>query len=340
MHAALPPPLSHCPTVADVNRLLAQQLRVYERRRALGEQLTVLPSNAASKRSSLCSGTSVSTASSSRESVSPSHSGAAMSPLEMAVEKAAKQAALNAEGTRMMAERTARKFRVLDYYGLRANDATGALSTTHARTMLDEPDTPPRPLAEATLAHIIPATRAHEVSLYMNALGVGADLMDDPRNYLVLPKYAEVAIGMEALIYFPEADGKVTLWPWHLDRSLPEDVDAVRALAGAELSWPAQLATPNKPFMRLIAWRLISVTRLGRPAPRIEYIDPRMPPIASMWEAAKAASDDGRALLDNLAVAFEPHRVRDADAEDEGAQAPQRALSPRCNFLSSSSPAD
>lgn len=297
-------------------------MRVYERRRALGEQLTVLPTNAAPKRSSLRSGTSVSTASASVESASPTHDSAIKSAVEKAAEKAAKKAAKDAEEARAQAAQFALKLRVLDYYGLRVNDATDTLSTTLARTMLDAADTPPRPMADATLAHIIPSTRAHEVPHYMKALGVGMGLMDDERNYLVLPKFAEIAFDAEALIYFPEKRDNVTLWPWHLDRLPPDEVDAVRALAGLQLSWPAQLASPNMPFMRLIAWRLISVTRLGRPPPRIEFVDIRMPPIASMWEAAKAASEDGRLLLDALAAAFEPHRPRDEDAEeDENADA-------------------
>ena len=75
---------------------------------------------------------------------------------------------------------------------------------------------------------------------------------------------------------------------------------------GKTLTWPRQTADPAcLPFMRLLAWRCVSILGAGGPLPAVPWADDDA--IAAMREAAmnSSLSAEGTDGLAELAGAFE-----------------------------------
>jgi hypothetical protein len=157
------------------------------------------------------------------------------------------------------------KKRVLEYYGLGVNLEHEPWT---ARTMLCQPGAEPLPFGQCDLAHIWPKERQRDADAICSELKLEEGFCDEPRNYLVLPRDAAVAFDREALILLPSRRGGIKVRRWRTETVLPTTAASlVSAYDGKELQWPTRLiASPCVPFMRLLAWRMLSAFR-KRPAP-------------------------------------------------------------------------
>ena len=161
--------------------------------------------------------------------------------------------------------RVALKKRVLEYYGLGVNLEHEPWT---ARTMLCQPGAEPLPFGQCDLAHIWPKERQRDADAICSELKLEEGFFDEPRNYLVLPRDAALAFDREALILLPSRRGGIKVRRWRTETVLPTTAASlVSAYNGKELQWPTRLiASPCVPFMRLLAWRMLSAFR-KRPAP-------------------------------------------------------------------------
>ena len=189
------------------------------------------------------------------------------------------------------------KLRVLTYYGLLVSCEGNDKSLWTARTMMDDTDSPPKPLKACTLAHIWPSEKEMLASQIAQELNLPEGFYTEPRNYLILPKDAHDGFDNESLLFMPSSGGTIKVRKWRLeDRSL-EEIEAISKYDGRRLSWSLEdTASPNLPFMRLLAFRMI-LAHVNRPASILD--DDVLMGIEQEQEAALNASF---APVDNQAV--------------------------------------
>lgn len=162
------------------------------------------------------------------------------------------------------------KLRVLRYYGLLVSCEGNDKSLWTARTMMDDTDSPPKPLKACTLAHIWPSEKEMLASQIAQELNLPEGFYTEPRNYLILPKDAHDGFDNESLLFMPSTGGSIKVRKWRFeDRSL-EEMEAISKYDGRRLSWSLKdTASPNLPFMRLLAFRMI-LAHMNRPASNLD----------------------------------------------------------------------
>lgn len=154
------------------------------------------------------------------------------------------------------------KVRTLEYYGLVESREGDDKKVWTARTMLHAPDAPPLPLEACTLAHIWPSELSRLASEIAAELHLPDNFYTEPRNYLVLPKDAHDGFDNHALIFLPGIGGNITVRKWRVEDRSVEEAAAVSKYFGMELTWPNKaVATPHLPFMRLLAWRMLTAIK-------------------------------------------------------------------------------
>ena len=151
------------------------------------------------------------------------------------------------------------KAEVLDYYGLLVNCEGSDKKLWTAHTMLDTPDSPPLPLKACTLAHIWPKEQAMLASELAAELELPDGFYTQPRNYLILPRDAHEGFDNEALMFVPSANGSIKVRKWRVEDRSDDEAASLAKYFGRELTWPnKQTASPSLPFMRLLAFRMMS----------------------------------------------------------------------------------
>ena len=187
---------------------------------------------------------------------------------------------------------------VMYYFGVTAPPPAGK-----AYTMLGDVDVDER--SHCALAHIYPkgAPHAHELA---QQLCLKPDFLTDPRCCLLLPKAVEVAMDREAIVLAPQRGGVITVLPVRMELLSPEEQAQVAPYLDKTLEWPNRTANPAcLPFMRLLAWRCVSILGASRPPLAAPWADTDT--VAAVREAAMNASfsAEGTAGLAELAGAFE-----------------------------------
>lgn len=151
------------------------------------------------------------------------------------------------------------KVRVLEYYGLLVSRVGDDKKGWTAHTMLDDVGSAPLPLGACTLAHIWPAEQGHLADQIASELKLPEGFYNDPRNYLILPTDAHDGFDNHSLLFLPAADGTIKVRRWRVEERSPEEAAAVAKYDGRKLTWPTQgRAAPHLPFMRLMAFRMLS----------------------------------------------------------------------------------
>lgn len=201
------------------------------------------------------------------------------------------------------------KLAALQYYGLGTGMYDAAHQPWSAATMLGSE---PVDFVDAKLAHIYPRSTADDV---VDALGSQLRLpvlfLTEPRSFLILPPVVEVAYDREAILLLLANDGSICVTPWHLSRMTEAELHDLRPFLGRELTWPTKggAAAPCLPFMRLLAWTMLSASR-KQPNTAVPPYDDALRgmhgrlTLPAMRAAAKAASqsEEGNEGLGKLAA--------------------------------------
>ncbi len=188
------------------------------------------------------------------------------------------------------------KVRVLQYYGLLVSSEGTDKKLWTARTMLHSSSDTPLPLEACTLAHIWPSEQEMLASEIAAQLQLPAGFYLNPRNYLILPKDAHDGFDNQSLLLLPQSNGSIAVRKWRTEDRSPEEATAIAKYYGRELWWPNKDSTsPNIPFMRLLAFRMISAKQ-QRPADEPDAV------LGTEQEAALNASvtSEGNAAVREL----------------------------------------
>ena len=158
--------------------------------------------------------------------------------------------------------RIALKKRVIEYYGLGVDLAGSDSALWRSRTMLCDSTSVALPFEACTLAHIWPKDKQRFADAISMELKLPDNFYGEPRNYLVLPRDAHTAFDSEALLLVPTRSGAIRVRKWRVDVLKKGESDALGKYYDKLLQWPtSSSASPCLPFMRLMAWRMMTAVR-------------------------------------------------------------------------------
>ncbi len=159
------------------------------------------------------------------------------------------------------------KMEVAKYYGLVVKGRPHLL-----RNMLNETV----PFAEATLAHIWPATYTNWDDDVSASLGLPAEFYKDPRNYLVLPKPLHDAFDHGHAVFIPSKKG-ITI------RIIKDSrlTSHLKSLDGMRFCIPREGASPYKRELAYFALRAKGVLQVS---PLVEH---------AIWGGLSASGSEG-----------------------------------------------